>query len=73
MIREGNTKAFGHICDIYPMYAPPKDLIDKFITNDVIWGQLFKEPLTKLLDYVIFTYLIYVKLLSIQYDKTKIL
>ena len=36
MIREGNTKAFGHICDIYPMFAPPKDLIDKFITNDVI-------------------------------------
>ena len=35
MIREGNTKAFGHICDIYTMHAPPKDLVDKFMTNDV--------------------------------------
>ena len=35
MIREGNTKAFGSICDIYPMHSPPKDLIDKFMVNDV--------------------------------------
>ena len=28
MIREGNTKAFGSILEVYPVLAPPKDLID---------------------------------------------
>jgi len=34
MIREGNTKAFGHISDIFSMHSPPKDLVDKFTIND---------------------------------------
>ena len=34
MLREGNTKAFGHILKIYPMNDPPKDLVDNFKNND---------------------------------------
>lgn len=30
MVREGSTKAFGEIKDIYPMNAPPTDLTDTF-------------------------------------------
>ena len=35
MVREGNTKAFGHIKEIYPMNAPPTDLEDNFTANDL--------------------------------------
>ena len=38
MIREGNTKAFGHISEIFPMHSPPKDLVDKFTINDAKIG-----------------------------------
>ena len=38
MIREGNTKAFGHISDIFSMHSPPKDLVDKFTINDAKIG-----------------------------------
>lgn len=30
MLREGNTKAFGQILNVYPMNSPPKDLVDNF-------------------------------------------
>lgn len=38
MIREGNTKATGFITNVYSMNDPPKDLIDKFTTNDAKVG-----------------------------------
>jgi GTPase len=34
MVREGNTKAFGFIKEIYPMNQPPKDLVDAYLTAD---------------------------------------
>jgi len=34
MVREGNTKAFGFIKDVYPMNSPPKDLVDAYIIPD---------------------------------------
>jgi len=38
MVREGNTKAFGSITKVYPMNAPPDDLIDNFTANDTPVG-----------------------------------
>jgi len=38
MIREGNTKAYGHIQNIFSMHAPPGDLIDNFTSNDAKIG-----------------------------------
>ena len=40
MVREGNTKAFGQIVDVYPMNAPPEDLVDNFTVNDSRVGLL---------------------------------
>ncbi len=40
MVREGNTKAFGQIVDVYPINAPPEDLVDNFTVNDSRVGLL---------------------------------
>ena len=38
MVREGNTKAFGYISEVYPMNSPPSDLVDNFTSSDAKLG-----------------------------------
>lgn len=40
MVREGNTKAFGYIQEIYPMNSPPSDLVDNYTASDSKLGLL---------------------------------
>ena len=47
MIREGNTKAFGYIKNVYPMDHPPKDLVDQFAENDSKVGVIARGANTK--------------------------
>lgn len=35
MVREGNTKAFGQIKEVYSFVNPPPDLEDNFTGNDL--------------------------------------
>lgn len=43
MVREGNTKCFGYVTNIYPMHTPPKDVEDLFTETDARIGVFAKK------------------------------